>query len=263
MFHAKQSIYGLALVAALLAASVAQATWPSVNFDFRDGVQGWEVGFSDFAPNPRDNLNLQWELRDLPGEVGEGTGLWISGHNSVDDLFMFLKRLLGPEEGIAANQSYRVLYTITFASDAPSGCMGIGGAPGEGVCLKAGATPIEPEPVPNEFGVLIMNVDKGNQAVGGPAASSTGDIANGIPCEEAMEMDPVPYVSIERAHRHEYIVESNEAGELWLLLGTDSGFEGTTAIYYQNISVMLIPVADGISACKPTGPKPGAEALPK
>jgi hypothetical protein len=38
------------------------------------------------------------------------------------------------------------------------------------------------------------------------------------------------------------LVNANASGELWLLVGTDSGFEGTTALYYQRIDVRLVPV---------------------
>jgi hypothetical protein len=31
-------------------------------------------------------------------------------------------------------------------------------------------------------------------------------------------------------------------GSLWLVCGTDSGFEGTTALYYTKLSVILVPV---------------------
>ena len=33
--------------------------------------------------------------------------------------------------------------------------------------------------------------------------------------------------------------KANENGELWLVVGTDSGFEGKTTIYYNRIEVIL------------------------
>jgi hypothetical protein len=35
------------------------------------------------------------------------------------------------------------------------------------------------------------------------------------------------------------IVKTNSKGELWLIVGTDSGYEGVTTIYYTSISVVL------------------------
>jgi hypothetical protein len=86
-----------------------------------------------------------------------------------------------------------------------------------------------------------MNVDKDGLGAGPQAASLVGTIGNGIPCEEA-PADPA-YVSLHRAHIQEVLVTANAAGELWLLIGTDSGFEGTSALYYQRVEVKLVPVS--------------------
>lgn len=34
-----------------------------------------------------------------------------------------------------------------------------------------------------------------------------------------------------------YTVTTNNKGEIWLILGTDSGYESTTTIFYTNLSV--------------------------
>jgi hypothetical protein len=39
-----------------------------------------------------------------------------------------------------------------------------------------------------------------------------------------------------------FLVRTDGQGQLWLLVGTDSGFEGPTALYYQRIDATLIPV---------------------
>jgi hypothetical protein len=83
-----------------------------------------------------------------------------------------------------------------------------------------------------------MNVDKSNQSQGGIAASVTGNIANGQPCDLGLR----PFVSLQRTHQHTSLVNASSRGELWLLVGTDSGFEALTALYYQRIDVSLVPV---------------------
>jgi hypothetical protein len=88
----------------------------------------------------------------------------------------------------------------------------------------------------------LMNVDKGlGNNASGEAASVTGYIANGLSADE-IGMENPPYVSLKRQHKHEYTVTASPDGELWLLVGTDSGFEGLTGIYYQCIAVTLNPV---------------------
>jgi hypothetical protein len=180
-----------------------------------------------------EGMNLVADIRQLPAEVGEGTAYYISGNNHSDDLFMFLRRRITRADGIEPNRDYSVDYLITFASSAPTGCAGIGGSPGESVYLKAGASGAKPE-VNLVNGFYTLSVDKGNQSTGGPAASLVGTVGNGRPCEP-----PFPWRSIVRTHRHTSVVRSSPEGDLWLLSGTDSGYEGTTSLYYQSIVVQL------------------------
>ena len=158
---------------------------------------------------------------------------------------MFLKRRLSTEDGIVAGRTYELTFKLIFASNAQTGCGGVGGSPGESVFLKAGASPAEPRalltpppPDPRVFSWLSMNVDKSNQAQSGIAASVVSNIANGRPCD----LFSREYVSLERVHQHTSLVNANANGELWLLVGTDSGFEALTAIYYQRIDVTLTPI---------------------
>ena len=210
-------------------------------FDFRDGTLGWEGGFADYPAGEEELFELEGGIRPLPPELGPGTGFLLKGNNHSDDLFMFLKRRLAPEDGIIAGRTYLVRMKVTFGSNVPTGCFGIGGSPGESVALKAGATPTEPTTVVDSDGNMRMNVDKDGGGPGPLAASAVGTIGTGIPCEEVPE-DPA-YVSLPRAHIHEVMVTANAAGELWLFIGTDSGFEGTTALYYQQVEVKLVPVS--------------------
>lgn len=50
-------------------------------------------------------------------------------------------RRIGPDDGLVAEAAYEVSYVVRFASNAPSGCAGVGGAPGESVWKKVGAKP--------------------------------------------------------------------------------------------------------------------------
>ena len=215
----------------------------NMEFDFYEGAMDWEAGFAEYAPDMEDAMQLEADIRPLPSELGtEGTGYYLQGMNASDDLFMFLKHELGTLNGIIPNEEYQVKYSIVFASNAPSGAVGIGGAPGESVYLKAGASETEPQVyLDADTNHYLMNVDKGSgNSAGGPAASPIGHIANGIPAEE-IDMQNPPYIYMERQHTHEYNVTSNSDGEIWLLVGTDSGFEGLTGIYYQSIAVTLEP----------------------
>jgi hypothetical protein len=243
------SISVLVFFVAFSGVALAQGTPApiTVSYDFRNGAQGWQAGFADYPPATDDGFyDLKAEIRSLPPELGiNGTGFYIQGNNHSDDLFMFLKRRLSSADGVVVGMSYEITFKIVFASRAPTGCGGVGGSPGESVYLKAGASPAEPlallTPPPTDprfFSHLRMNVDKSDQSQSGIAASVVSDIANGRPCEQSSNQ----YVSLERVHQHTSLVNANSNGELWLLVGTDSGFEALTAIYYQRIDVTLTPI---------------------
>ena len=241
MRRKRNLIIGTVIVVGVIIYGVVTSISSSVrlDFDFCDGAQGWEAGFAEYSPE-MEGMMLEAGIRPLPSELGiNGTGYYLQGMNHSDDLFMFLKRRLGADDGVAPGQEYRVMFTIVFASNAPSGAVGIGGSPGESVYLKAGASMVEPEVYLNSTDNRYrMNVDKGEgNEPSGTAASVVGDIANGLSAEEVPR-----YVSLKRQHEHQYTVNSSPDGELWLLVGTDSGFEGLTGIYYQRISVTLMPL---------------------
>lgn len=209
-------------------------------FDFRQGDSGWQANFADYNPNFNEGnriFELDSGIRTLPPELNDGgTAFYIQGHNRSADLFMFLKRRLDAGNGIMAGRKYQVNFKIVFASQAQNNCFGIGGAPGESVTLKAGATTVEPLPSAVDNRDLRMNIDKGNQSTGGRDAGVVGNIANGVECGA----EPNSFVTLSRTYNHEATVTANANGELWLIVGTDSGFEGLTRLYYQQIEVTLV-----------------------
>ena len=112
-------------------------------FDFRGGPQGFVAGFADYPPADADLYELTADYRALPPPLASQSALFISGVNRSDDLFMFFKR---PIAGLSPGGRYIVTVSVetAVATDTPAGCFGVGGAPGESVWIKAGATAIEP-----------------------------------------------------------------------------------------------------------------------
>ena len=82
-----------------------------------------------------------------------------------------------------------------------------------------------------------MNIDKNNQANSGEDMKVLGDFANGTD-SNAYATKTLVYDSGELQAR------TNEKGELWLIVGTDSGFESTTTIFYNKIQVDLTLVTE-------------------
>ena len=202
----------------------------SYSFDFGESQDNWEVDFTDFpAGVDSSSYELQFAYTDRPSNLGTKKSMMMSGNNHSDDLFMFMKRKISD---LSPNTDYTLVFEVELASNAPKGLAGIGGAPGESVFLKAGATSTEPKKV-IEDNQYTLNVNKGNQNDPGEIAIVLGDIA--------VSYDTQDYALITRNNTEKtpFIARSNSKGEIWLIVGTDSGFEGTTTVYYTRVNVVF------------------------
>jgi hypothetical protein len=219
-----------------LAVSVDADT--ALEFDFATSDHGFVAGFADYPTNATPEfMELASEWRARPTELGGSPALFITGNNHSDDLWMYWKKRIC---GLRPNTTYAMTMQIEFASKDATGLMGIGGPPGDGVFLKTGATASEPRSVESveadpSCPSWRMNLDKGNQAVGGSDMPVRGTIAkpedgNGL------------YVAVSRHHHGQpQTVTTAADGSLWLVFGTDSAFEGTTSLYYTRLTVWLNP----------------------
>lgn len=196
-------------------------------FDFAEDDHGWNGDFADYPVGDSVAYGLCFRHEALPANLGGGKGLMLSGTNYSDDLFMFVKKKI---TGLMPSREYQVSFQLKFASNAPLGSIGIGGSPGESVYLKAGASPAEPMKVVDN-GYYRMNIDKGNQLSGGQHMVLIGNIVSPSPTYD--------YTFVERNNSASFSATSNADGELWLIVGTDSGFEGTTTLFYTEINVIF------------------------
>ena len=212
-------------------------------YNFKESDHGWTGDFTDLPVDyEADIYELKFAHTERPAEVGEGKALMLRGHNRSDDLFMFVKKGLTAADGIAPDTAYEIRFMVEFASDAPAGAVGIGGAPGEAVWVKVGAAPFEPVPVEEDgadMGIpyILPNVDKGRQNDDGEHALRVGDAAK-VDCEE-FELYELKALD---NNENPLTITSDGEGNLWLFVGTDSGFEGRTTLYYTSIKVNLVPV---------------------
>ena len=226
------------LLAAMLGGCSGNPSAPTdaltFTFDFRRGPQGFVAGFADYPPGNADIYELTSDHRPLPPPLAPEPALFISGVNRSDDLFMFFK---GPVDRLSPGARYDVTVSVEIATDVPAGCVGVGGAPGESVWVKAGATAVEPLAV-RDGAYLRMNIDIGNQSAGGSQGVVLGNVANSRPCEESRRWErksfegrPVPAP-----------VSVPTSGRAWLLFGVDSGFEARTGIHFMRAEAVFAPL---------------------
>jgi len=206
-----------------------------LQYDFSTGFQGWEAAFADYPVGKESEWGISSGLASLPFPLdGNRKAILLTGANQSDDLFMYITRGV---TDLAPNGRYAIRFHVTVATDAPRNCTGIGGAPGEAVVLKVGATATAPERIIDAAQYYRTNFDYGSQLNGGRDASTIGNLANSnancfSPRYELKEFDS-------GATPATYTTDAN--GRLWLIVGIDSGFEGTTTAYIASVRVEIDP----------------------
>lgn len=194
-------------------------------YDFAQSDHGWSGFFSSYSLSDSLEDELRVEYTDLPSNLGTQKALMFSGNNLNGDLFMFMKKQV---TGLRPDTEYTIGFDIEFASNVYSSL----GSEATSVYLKAGAIAQEPQRILNGD-TYTLNFDKGNLAGSGANLMVIGDISK----EEDATAN---YGIVTRNNtKASFNVRSNSNGELWLIIGVDSGFRGITTIYFTNVNAVF------------------------
>ncbi|MFN4145829.1 MAG: hypothetical protein ACK4GN_08410 [Runella sp.] len=204
---------------------------PSTPLDsnFQNGTEGWQAELTDYFVVQESLVEFQAKHSSIPN-LSNRKGFMLSSHNRSDDLFMFLKKKL---TDLPPNKTYKVTFEVELASKYPANSFGIGGSPGKSVFLKAGASPNEPKKIKDANNFYKLSWDKGYQSQTGKDVVGLGDVST--------PGDKEIYQIISRNSLQKPMqATTNAQGELWIVVGTDSGFEGITTLYYTRIKINLL-----------------------
>lgn len=211
----------------LAGTAAAKETTAGLTFDFNQNDGGFTPIFSDY-PNEQ-GVEEFYELRSGHEEVPiaeAGKGLFLSGNNHSDDLFMGYYKDLS---SLVPETEYQFTVRFQLATNVENDMIGIGGAPGESVFVKCGVASKEPENSLDSLNHFCLNIDKGSQSTSGSDMIVVGNLAK----EEINRPGEYEFNEIET----KVIARTDEAGTAYLVIGTDSGFEGVTSYYLDDISV--------------------------
>jgi len=219
------------LITALSLAATAHAAGPvTISTNFMSGASGWSAGFGDYPVGSEKFYELKSGIRRLPPSIKlKSPSFLLSGNNHSDDLCMFMRKQV---TGLKPNTRYNVIFTATFASASPNDAFGVGGSPS--ITVKAGISPKRPSTVGKN---ARLNIDKGNQTVGGKDAMVIGDTGVDVPAgEETYRMKTLTNKG------RPFHFKTDASGKGWIFLCTDSGFEATTSVYFTHIKVKMTPL---------------------
>ncbi len=199
-----------------------------IDHNFNSSTADWVGGFADYPEGVEEDWGFAVTHSFLPSPLDTTKkGVRISGSNHSDDLFMYLTRKVNLQR---PGQLYKGTFEIQFATNAAEGSVGVGGSPAHSVYMGIGLASVEPKKVLDSTdGHYRMNIAKINQSQDGKDMKAIGDVSNGKP-------EPV-YTLVTR--KGEFTGKTDSEGNLWIIVGTDSGFEAVTTLYYTRIKVEL------------------------
>lgn len=206
----------------------------TVDMNFQQGIGTWKAVFADYPAADASYYYLRSGYHAVPPTLTDRSGFMLSSVNRSDDVFMGVYSVV---EHLAPNTGYRIDSTITLAANAPTGCSGVGGAPGENVYVKAGASDVVPEPTTT--GQVTIPVDKANQGSSGTDMVVIGDLAT-PENTDCLPVAPFHQKTVQTSGNAP-TVTSDASGRLWLIAGTDSGYESLTTWYVLSVRFTLTP----------------------
>ncbi len=209
-----------------------EVTFPvTYNFNFEQSEEDFEAVFSDYHDdgNNYETYEMQSDYTDIPIKDISSKGLYIASSNRSDDMFMgYMKEIAGLPE----NQSYNFDISFKLATKVDAGGFGIGGSPGSAVYIKAGITSEKPEIKKDDNEVYrFTNLDTGSQASGGKDLLLIGNM-------EKPEEDWVEGFMF-KSFSASVTATTNNNGSVYLVIGSDSGFEGFTEYYIDDVSIVI------------------------
>jgi hypothetical protein len=198
-------------------------------FDFAQSVEGWQSFFSDYPVGSEVFYELVFSRPALPAPLdGSVSAIKISGNNHSDDLLSLIVRKI---ENLKPSTAYSVTFDIELASNVTSNAPGIGGSPD--LELGVGGLAYRPENNISQ-GYYRPNFTSRLQS------RESNEVLKSVGRIGVSPDYPTSFTLINRNNLSDPMpLKTNADGELWLMIGTDSGFEGITTLFYKSIMVRM------------------------
>lgn len=199
-----------------------------MKYQFETGDSGFLPIFSDYHDdnNNYESYEMKAEHKKNPVIGDESFSLYIASQNRSDDMFMgYVKNIVG----LKPNTEYNFDIIFELATNVESGLFGIGGSPGEAVTIKCGIVNIKPENKKDDIGVFRLNINYGSQSLEGNDMQVLGNMSK----PEESTIKGFEFKQFETSIK----TTTNDNGSVYLIIATDSGFEGLTEYYIDNVTI--------------------------
>jgi len=198
-------------------------------------TDGWSAVFAEYPDGGNEFYELNSGIKNLPEPLDQTKkAFMLSGNNHSDALQMWLVKQLS---GLASESKYSIETEVELASKYPDGSVGIGGSPGNSVHLVS------------KFATKGYTLEKGKsegdnvQLVLKKVEAVPESVMNIDLGDVSIISDQYVYKLINRKKSSESnVVVTDKDGKLWAVVGTWSGFEGISTLYYTRIKFTLTKI---------------------
>lgn len=205
------------------------------SFDFESGNQQWEGGYSDFPIDYADSINFKMNTDYIENaftmadtKEGLSSGINVQADNPHGDLFYYFSRKI---IGMSSNQTYQLDFEfLVYAQliDQPEKLSS------NELYLKLGAVNYEPQLEEvvwsNNQEYKTLNVEKGElNSDGGVDMLNVGSIKDFT--------SEVPEIISGNTFDTNFEVKANDDGEIWILIGVDSGIRSQLTFGMEALTV--------------------------
>ena len=198
-------------------------------------TDGWSAVFAEYPDGENEFYELNSGIKNLPEPLDQTKkAFMLSGNNHSDALQMWLVKQLS---GLSPESNYSIETEVELASKYPDGSVGIGGSPGNSVHLVSkfatqGYTLENGKTEGDNVKLVLKKVEAVPESV---MNTELGDVS--------IISDQYIYKLITRKKSSgSNIVVTDKDGKVWAVVGTWSGFEGISTLYYTRIKFTLTKI---------------------
>ncbi len=194
----------------------------SVNTTFSMDNEGWQPAYSGYPAQGEEGYELNIERNAIPTPFSGRNGMFFSGKNYSNRLFLFVKKEI---TGLEANTAYSIIFNMSIISE-------INPDPGAGdrIFVKVGA--MTDRPITTQTGMVANNIKMGERGKSGRDMFMLGVV-------EKAKNTPGWGNQILHNYHQPLMVNTDNRGRLWLIVGFEPEMVEMPPFYLSSVRVVL------------------------
>jgi hypothetical protein len=206
-------------------------TASTITIDFNKGIDGWTAGVADYHDGTEPTeTGAGWSKLPVPFT---GMGYYMRSHNNSDDVFTFAKRQFS---GLVPNAKYTLTFEMSYATSAPTAAWASAARAARTSTWWPPSPPTSPSGQAKQRQPLspeLRSRRPGRLRQAGQGAGPQG--IDGLDC------GGTEFAKATRKSDEAIAFTADKDGKFWIVLGTDSAFEGTNDLYLLGAVVNVKP----------------------